>query len=214
MHPAHQDGRFIVPRKDDAPDVGVVARTYTEPLGDEITELAAGHCTRFVERSTNLAELVTFGRALVDLIERRQAAGVDDFPDRTPVQPEQEQEQEAAPEEKPRRVLSDLTPAEKRRLVSAELGRLLDWICKGRRVLDMGLRVAAVASHIRRAAVDHRTDQELASEMGNDSRNSINKIKADLRRSLGADYPGENGKGTNTKKKCQTSRITKLQSSK
>ena len=53
-------------------------------------------------------------------------------------------------------------------------------------------------------------DQQAALEIGNDSRASINKIKADFRRMFGADYPGENGKGSNTKAKCKNSRIAQL----
>ena len=197
MHPAHQDGKFIVPRKDDAPDVGILALPYTEPLGDEITELASDHCSLFVERTTNLAALVTFGRAVVDLIERRGSADVVDF---------------AHPVAAPAAPKVELNAEDKRRLVSAELGRILDWICKGRRVLDMGVRVAVVASHIRARAIDHRTDQQLAHEVGNDSRESVSKVRREFRRDLGANYPGEHGKSSDTKKRCKSSRIKRLKS--
>ena len=141
----------------------------------------------------SLRTLVAFGLSVVALIERRAAADIEDFSRPAPVAPK-----------------ATLSPEEKRRVVAAELGRILDWICKGRPVLDMGVRAAVVASHIRAGAIDHRTDQQLALEIGNGTRASVNKTKAEFRRSLGADYPGENGKGSNTKTRCKNSRLKQL----
>ena len=76
----------------------------------------------------------------------------------------------------------------------------------------MGVRAFVVASHIRRSAIDNRTDQQAALEVGNDSRASVNKTKGEFRRALGADYPGENGKSSNTKRRCANSRIKQLKS--
>ncbi len=195
MHPAHDPNKFIVPRRDAAPDVGVVATAYTEPIKDEVTELAALRLEKMVERTTNLPMLVAFGLSVVALVERRAAADIADF---------------ARPA--PTATKAELAPVEKRRIVAAELGRILDWVCKGRPVLDMGVRAAVVASHIRADAIDHRTDQQLALEIGNASRASVNKTKAEFRRALGADYAGENGKGSNTKTRCKNSRIEQLKS--
>ena len=195
MHPEHQDRRFIVPRRDDSPDVGEQAAPYREPLADEIKEAAGCFLGKLIDKTADLRVLVAFGVEVLGVVQRRAAADVEDFP----------RPASAASQ-------AELSTKEKACVVAAELGRILDWICKGQLVLDMGVRAAVVASHIRAGAIDHRTDQELAREIGNDSRASVNKTKADFRRSLGADYAGENGKSSNTKARCKNSRNKQLRS--
>ena len=192
----HTAGTFLVPLKGRSPDVGEVCATYVEKLEDEIAEIVAKYTERIpgVQRAVQ-AILLALALEVVGLLKRRAETDIVDFPGPVTVADNPERSR-----------------AHERRIVAAHLGRLLDWICKGRRVPDMGPRVFVVAAHIRAAAVDHRTDQQAANEIGNDSRASINKIRANFRRDLGADYPGENGKSSNTKTRCKNSRINQLQS--
>lgn len=192
MHPHHDGKKFIVPRRDEAPEVGVVAETFTERLEDEMAELVQARVQHTPLMAQDQIMLERFGADVLAMIRRRSEADIEDFSKPVP------------------KARATITPEQRRKIEAAALGRILDFVCKGRRVLDMGPRIFAVASHVRRSAIDYRTDQEAANETGNGSRNSVNKIKSDLRRLLGADYPGENGKGSNTKAKCKTARLTQL----
>ena len=190
----HTHGKFLVPLRGQSPDVGEVCAAYVERLEDEIAEIVRKYTPRIpgVARTVQ-AILLALALEIVGLLKRRAEADIEDFPRAVTIADNPERSR-----------------AHERRVVAAHLGRILDWICKGRRVPDMGARVFVVASHIRAAAVDHRTDQQAALEIGNDSRASINKIKGEFRRGLGADYAGENGKSSNTKTRCKNSRINQL----
>jgi hypothetical protein len=191
----HTDSTFLVPMRDQSPDVGFWPQPV-EPIQNEVAELAARHCRTFpTDQTLTFRALVAFGLALIALLKARATQDIDD---------------EILPTIRP--VTGDAAQIQK--IVAARLGRLLDWICRGRRVLDMGPRAFAVASHIRASAVDHRTDQAAAVEIGNGARQSIAKIRSEFRRDLGADYPGENGETSDTKRKCKNSRNTKLQGNK
>lgn len=62
--------------------------------------------------------------------------------------------------------------------MAARLGRILDWACKGKRILDMGVHIFAVCAHVHAAAIDHRTNQDAADKLGNSSRALVNRIAA------------------------------------
>ena len=171
MHPAHVDGRFLVPLKGQAPDVGLPAPCFTESLQDEVAELASAHASFVPGAQENPFELIRFGMAVVAMFERRFA-----------------KELEEVSKPLPTTARVQLTPEHERRLVAAALGRILDWICKGRGVLDMGPRVFVAASHIRASAVDGRTDQQAAGEIGNDAHGSINMLRSEFHRTFNAEW--------------------------
>ena len=201
----HAGSAFMVPRHGEPPDVGFWSGAV-EPLEFEIDELAAQWCGTFPKNGVGLFPwLVSFALAIVALLRRRAKEDIDDGFISEP-KPSEPAVEEPAPTHPP--IIVVVEGEEKR--FAARMGRFLDWTCKGRTLIEMGARVFVFASFIRASAVDGRTDQDAAWELGNDSRASINRIKSEFRRDLGADYPGATGKSKDTRRKCKKSRNKQL----